>query len=248
MKTHPCIQVSIALLALAATSPSFAGVQFRISHEASSNEYVVYMTPDSVPSPDMALSSQVTLKVPHSIGTTRFSVDTLTSAVTGINWVNHSRVDAPLENPKADYLSFGLLYSGAKPPAFGWQAGKEKRIFSFKSAVGCVAGVALINNSDPFNQLPNSVNTNPGNEFTNVGWLGGNGYTGNYGSSVTCSNVKVGGVVITPPACEKNPVLLNAINREIGFLSSLINSMGSVTQRQAMQKKLDELRGSLQCK
>jgi hypothetical protein len=43
-------------------------------------------------------------------------------------------------------------------------------------------------------------------------------------------------------------VLLNAINREIGFLSSLINSVGSVTQRQAMQKKIEELRGSLQCK
>ena len=248
MKTHPCIQVSIALLTLAATSPSFAGVQFRISHEASSNEYVVYMTPDAVPSPDMTLSSQVTLKVPHGIGTARFSVNTLTSALMGVNWANHSRVDAPLENPKADYLSFGLLYSGSKPPAFGWQVGKEKRIFSFKSAVGCVAGVALINNSDPFNQLPNSVNTNPGNEFTNVGWLGGSGYTGNYGSSVTCITAKVSSTVISPPVCEKNPALLSAINREIGFLASLVNSIGSVTQRQTMQKKLDELRGSLQCK
>lgn len=243
MKTHPCIQVSIALLALAATSPSFAGVQFRISYEASSKEYVVYMTPDTVPSPDMVLSSQVTLRVPHSIGTSRFSIDTLTSAVTNINWVNHSRVDAPLENPNTDYLSFGLLYSGGKPPPFGWQASKEKRIFSFKSTVGCVAGIALINNNDPFNQLPNSANTNPGNEFSNIGWLGGNGYTGNYGSSVTCGNV-----LPPPPVCEKNPMTLNAINREIVVLSALINNIGPISQRQTMQKNLADLRSSLQCK
>jgi hypothetical protein len=31
-----------------------------------------------------------------------------------------------------------------------------------------------------------TVNTNPGNEFTNVGWLGGNAYTGNYDGAVQC--------------------------------------------------------------
>ncbi|MEN9424625.1 MAG: hypothetical protein RL122_2008 [Pseudomonadota bacterium] len=242
MKTHPSIQISIALLALAITSPSVAGVQFRISHDASSKEYVVYMTPDTVPSPDMVLSSQVTLRVPHGIDKTRFNIDTLTSAVTGIHWVNHSRVDAPVESPDADYLSFGLLYSGGKPPPFDWQAGKEKRIFSFKSAVGCVAGVTLIDNHDPFSQLPNSANTNPGNEFSNIGWLGGNSYTGNYGKPITCGNVP------TPLSiCEKNPLLLSAIKREVSVLAALINKIGSISQRQTLQKKLNDLRSSLQC-
>lgn len=242
MKTHSSIQVGIALLALAIASPSVAGVKFRISHDASSKEYVVYMTPDTAPSPDMVLSSQVTLRVPHGLDKTRFNIDTLTSAVTGINWVNHSRVDAPAESPEADYLSFGLLYSGGKPPPFGWQAGKEKRIFSFTSAVGCVAGVALIDNYDPFSQLPNSANTNPGNEFSNIGWLSGNSYTGNYGKPITCGTMPSSASI-----CEKNPLVLNAIKREVSVLSALVNKIGSISQRQTFQKKLNDLRSSAQC-
>lgn len=242
MKTHSSIQVGIALLALAIASPSVAGVKFRISHDASSKEYVVYMTPDTVPSPDMVLSSQVTLRVPHGLDKTRFNIDTLTSAVTGINWVNHSRVDAPAESPEADYLSFGLLYSGGKPPPFGWQAGKEKRIFSFTSAVGCVAGVALLDNYDPFSQLPNSANTNPGNEFSNIGWLSGNSYTGNYGKPITCGTVPSSASI-----CEKNPLVLNAIKREVSVLAALVNKIGSISQRQTFQKKLNDLRSSAQC-
>jgi hypothetical protein len=41
-------------------------------------------------------------------------------------------------------------------------------------------------NNDVFNQLPNSVGTNPGNDFVNFGWSMSNAYTGNYGGNVTC--------------------------------------------------------------
>lgn len=247
MTTITSIQTSVAILALAAASPAaFAGVQFRISHEASSNEYVVYMTPDSTPSPDMVLSAQVSLVVPHGTDSKRFTIDNINSAVKGINWANHSRVDAPIENAKADYLSFGLFYTGGRPPAFGWQAGKEKRIFSFTSPSGCIAGITLLDNSDPFSQLPNSVNTNPGNEFSNVGWLGGNAYTGNYGGAVTCSTTAPLPVA-TVPACDKNPVKLGAISREMGILSALVSKLTPSTQRTNLQKKLAELRSTLQC-
>jgi hypothetical protein len=240
MKTTTSIQTGIVMLALAASSPSFAGVQFRIGHEASSNKYVVYMTPDSTPSPDMVLSSQVTLVVPHKTGASRFQVNNISSAVQGINWENHSRVNAPAENPKADYLSFGLVYTGSSVPVFGWQKGKEKRLFSFKSPSGCVAGVALLDNNDPFNQLPNSVNTNPGNEFSNIGWLSGNAYTGNYGGNVNCA------AVTPPPACTQNPANLEAINQEIQGMSALINTISPVSKRTKLQKKLTALSNTLQ--
>jgi hypothetical protein len=247
----------IMILALTTSAPALAGVQFRISHEASSNEYVVYMTPDSAPSPDMVLSAQVSLAVPHQTDSNRFVINSVNSAVKGVNWVNHSRVDAPPENPKADYLSFGLLYSGSKPPVFGWQAGKEQRIFAFTSPSGCVAGVKLLDNSDPFSQLPNSANTNPGNEFTNVGWLGGNAYTGNYGTAVQCAKAVTSSTTVTParvsttvtptPTCEKNAAKLGAISREISFMATLLNKLSPSTQRTSLQQKLEELRSTLKC-
>ncbi|MDQ5770131.1 hypothetical protein [Thiothrix subterranea] len=66
MKPLTSIHATLITLALTASAPAAAGVQFRISHETSSNEYVVYMTPDTVPTPDMALSAQVSLVVPRS--------------------------------------------------------------------------------------------------------------------------------------------------------------------------------------
>ena len=245
MNISTSIRAAFITLALTTSIPCVAGVQFRISHEASSNEYVVYMTPDSLPSPDMVLSAQVSLVVPHLTGSKRFVINNVNSAVKGITWINHSRVDAPRENLTADYLSFGLLYSGSKPPVFGWQADKEQRIFSFTNSSGCVAGIKLLENSDPFSQLPNSVHTNPGNEFTNVGWLGGNAFTGNYAGPVKC-----GVAVPTPvslPTCEKNTAKLDAINREITVMDTLINGMSLSTQRVNLQTKLNELRSALKC-
>lgn len=247
MKTITTLQTGIVTLALATTTPVFAGVQFRLSHEASTHEYVVYMTPDSPPSPDLVLSSQVSLSVPHGTDDSRFMIDSIKSAIPGINWVNHSRVDAPAENPSADYLSFGLYYTGSKPPTFGWQADKEMRIFSFTSPTGCVAGIKLLDNSDPFNQMPNSVNTNPGNEFANIGWLEGNAYTGNYGNTVSCGKVTYPPVT-TNLTCENNPVKLAAIAQEIRVMSALISKLQRSSQRISLQNKLDELRGLLQCR
>lgn len=180
-----CLKSSVALLALLGVSNAMADVQFRIAYEADSSEYVVYMKPDAVPTPDMALSAQVTLAVPHGVGAERFDAKNILSAVNGLVWVNHSRVNAPVENPQADYLSFGFYYTQGTAPAFGWQAGEEMRIFSFMSPTACSNQVALLENADPFNQLPNSVNTNPGNDFMNVGWL--QGYTGNYGAAIQCA-------------------------------------------------------------
>ena len=183
------LKSTVFAIAMIAAGAASADVQYRIAYTADSNEYVVYMTPDSTPEPDLALSAQVTLKIPHNSVNTDFAVNNINSAVNGLAWHLHSVVKGPAESPEADYLSFGFTQTVSSPPNFGWVAGEEKRIFSFQAAEGCRAGIALLENDDPFNQLPNSTSTNPGNQFTNIGWASANNYTGNYGHSVVCEPV-----------------------------------------------------------
>lgn len=174
-----CLLASIAL-------PSMAGIKYRIAYENSTKSYAIYMTPDSTPKPDLLITAQVTLVAPHSISNP-FGVSTINSTVTGGTWIVHSRVNAPRENINGDYLTIGYVYTGTTPSSFKWVAGQEKKILSFSSPQGCVNGVKLMANTDPFNVLPNSYNTNPGNDFTNLGWTMANAYMGNYGTAVTCS-------------------------------------------------------------
>ncbi len=175
---------TFALLASTAL-PSFAGVKYRIAFENATQTYAVYMTPDSTPRPDLLISAQITLVAPHSMSNP-FGMNTIQSAISGVNWMVHSRVNAPRENVNGDYISAGYVYTGFTPTNFNWIAGQEKKILSFSSPQGCVSGVKLMADTDPFNALPNSYNTNPGNDFTNLGWTMENAYMGNYGTAVTC--------------------------------------------------------------
>lgn len=172
-----------------ATVNAEAAVKFRVGYEADTGRYAVYMTPDATPSPDLLLSAQTTLVVPHGANARYFNVSDIQSSINGLRWELQSRIDTPAENPVADYLSFNYVFMGSTPPRFGWIAGQEKKIFSFSNSSGCRAGVKLMDNKDVFNQLPNSVNTNPGNDFMNLGWSMTNAYTGNYGGSVRCGVV-----------------------------------------------------------
>lgn len=184
IKTTIAKLVTFTLLVSTAL-PTFAGVKYRIAFEKTTQAYTVYMTPDSTPRPDLLVSAQITLVAPHSISNP-FGMNTIQSAISGVSWMVHSRVNAPRENVNGDYLSVGYVYTGFTPSNFNWIAGQEKKILSFSSPQGCVNGVKLMADTDPFNALPNSYNTNPGNDFTNLGWTMANAYQGNYGSAVTC--------------------------------------------------------------
>lgn len=175
-----------------ATVPSAAqpnSVYYRIAWQASDQRYHVYMYPGSVPSRNMSLTSQVTLKVPHSSNGQSLVIQDLQSALAGASWAQTSRVDTPQEDPTSDYLSFTMTPTDAK--AFTWQAGKALEVFSFAHTGSCPSAVTLMENTDPFNRLPNSVGTNPGNQFTNLGWgdAGSNNYAGNYGCAAVCVDV-----------------------------------------------------------
>lgn len=148
--------------------------------------YQVIMKPSVTPKPDISLTGQVTIKAPHDSG---FKVTGLNSAVEGSNWVEASRVDAPKEDTKSDYISFSFVgLQGASARNYNWEAGKEQVVFSFQNEGGCVDGVALMANDDAFNAAPNSANTNPGNQFTNLGWgaVSENHYAGNEGDAISC--------------------------------------------------------------
>jgi hypothetical protein len=162
-------------------------LEYKLALAEDGKTYQVIMKPSATPKPDISLTGQVTIKAPHSAG---FKATTVKSTVDGSNWVEASRVDAPKEDAANDYISFSFVgLQGASARNYAWQAGTEKVIFSFANEAGCVDGVSLMANSDPFNAAPNSSNTNPGNQFTNLGWgaVSENNYKGNYGDAITCA-------------------------------------------------------------
>lgn len=178
-------------MTLAASASAFAAekasiLDYKLALAEDGKTYQVMMKPAVTPKPDISLTGQVTIKVPHAA---EFKVNNLVSAVEGANWVEASRVDAPKEDAKSDYISFSFVgLQGDSARNFAWQAGKEQVVFTFQNEGGCVDGVTLMANKDPFNVEKNSANTNPGNQFTNLGWgaVSENHYTGNYGEAIKC--------------------------------------------------------------
>lgn len=163
-----------------------ATLDYQLALAKDGKTYEVIMRPATTPKPDLSLTGQVTLKVAHGKG---FKVSNLKSLIEGSNWVEASRVDAPKEDPKHDYISFSFVgLQGDSSRNYLWEAGKEKAIFSFENAQGCLSDIAIMAKDDPFNSSPNSANTNPGNQFTNLGWgaVSENHYKGNYGDAITC--------------------------------------------------------------
>lgn len=156
-------------------------LDYKVAWSDSDNKYHVFMKPSATPSPDLTLTGQITLKVPHGTDNNHFTIGDLTSNIAGVTWVLASRVDAPIEDPKYDYLSFVFTSSSAQ--AFQWQANQEKDIFSFSNTASCTGDVLVMPTDDPFNIAQNSASTNPGNQFTNLGWgdASANNYHGNYG-------------------------------------------------------------------
>ncbi|MCB0124206.1 MAG: hypothetical protein KDE58_18250, partial [Caldilineaceae bacterium] len=156
-----------------------SGFEFKILIDG--NTYEVYIRPLATPAaPNLTLTSQITLKVPHAVGADKFEVSNLQSHVVGTAWALTSRIDAPLEDPNTDYLSFSVSFPSGDYGSFQWAAGVEQKVFSIQNSGRCLGPVALLENSDPFNQLPNSARTNPGNQIDVLGVALDNAYIRNY--------------------------------------------------------------------
>jgi len=170
-----------------------AMLDYKIALADDGKTYQVFMKPDVAPFADVNLTGQVTIKVPHLEGENAFKATNISSNIDGIVWVETSRIDAPKEDSFYDYVSFSFLASDSSAlRKFNWQAGEEKAVFSFENSKGCIEDVSLMANDDPFNVANNSANTNPGNQFTNLGWGGvsENNYRTNYGDKIVCSVTK----------------------------------------------------------
>jgi len=162
--------------------------------------YAVYMRPNATPAGESyTLSAQVTIKAPHGEGADRFVVTNLQSAVADAIWVQSARVDAPPEDPQADYISFtfdplvmdaaafGALRRGNLDfattandlRAYTWRAGEAVKLFTFANGGTERGSVTLLENDDPF-LAPNSAGTNPGNQIAILGLDVDNAYVGNY--------------------------------------------------------------------
>ena len=184
-----------AAITIAASSVAQAEqiLDYKIALADDGNTYQVFMKPEIAPFADVNLTGQVTIKVPHLEGDNAFKATNIKSNIDGILWVETSRIDAPKESPFYDYISFSFLASDSTAlRKFNWQAKEEKSMFSFENSKGCVEDISLMDNDDPFNIENNSANTNPGNQFTNLGWGGvsENNYRTNYGDKIVCSAAK----------------------------------------------------------
>lgn len=160
-------------------------LDYKITLAEDGETYQVWMRPDVAPSNDLSLSGQVTIKVPNAA---KLNIVQIENPIEGVEWIEASRVNAPPEDEASDYISMSFIGVN-DTKGFGWEAGKETLVFGFKTDAGCVDGVALMSDDDPFNVKGNSHNTNPGNQFTNLGWgsIGSNNYKMNYGKAISCS-------------------------------------------------------------
>ncbi len=159
----------------------------------SADTWGVYVRPNGV-SPSATTitgSAQVTIVMPLG-----FTWNSLTS-VSG-TWTQNATVANPSENLGWTYWSFGLV---SDSPQIVYQSGQETLLFTFKRTDPCPDSLYLIDNdTDPFNVLPNSANSNPGNELSVIDF-GTPGapiyyYLGNYAPSAwSCHDCDGDGVL-----------------------------------------------------
>ncbi len=195
------IKQGVIFLALAqAGSAAYAngaekGVEYSIKWDDKASVYRVFMRPQTAPkSPNLTYSAQVTIKVPHAESPDQFVAQNITSTNENLSWSNSSKARAPIESSAHDYLSFTAKIF-TPPNTFSWVAGEELEVFSFSNGGACLGPVEIMDNdTDPFNVIPNSRGTNPGNEFSSSSWGAdeGNDFLGRYGVAADCSVATVG--------------------------------------------------------
>ena len=179
MKTSSTCLVFLFLLFTSALFAQPNTLFFKAQLMPGGGSWGVYVKPAASISPTSSTitgSGQVTIVVP-----TGFEIDNIVS-VAGL-WTNNAQVVDPVENPGMTYLSFGLVNDN---PPIHYENGVQL-LFKIFSQSACPDTLHLIENGvDPFDQLPNSGNTNPGNEITVIDFGAGAtiyNYGGNYALS-----------------------------------------------------------------
>jgi Secretion system C-terminal sorting domain len=154
------------------------GMHFKLQLIAP-NQWGVYVKPIGIsPTANQTItaSGQVTVVMPkHYAWNSHVNVSG--------NWSSNAAVHGPAENPTRSYIQFGFQ---AEAPPIIYKEGFETLLFTFKGNGTCPDSLYLIDNeTDPFNVLPNSEHSNPGNEITvfDAGSITYYEYAGNYSQS-----------------------------------------------------------------
>ncbi len=159
-------------------APVQSGMEYKIA--LNGDTYEVLMRPQGTPTePNLTLTAQITIKVPHGTGADRFEIADFVNLTDGAEWSATSRIDAPSEDNIYDYISFTVAFPDGDHTVFNWAEGQAVKLFTFTNSGACLGPVALMENSDPF-MAPNSANTNPGNQINVMGLGSDNAYAGNY--------------------------------------------------------------------
>ena len=100
-KLSQAVSQGLILLALVnasqtATASVTGNIQYKVTWDKTDSRYHVFMLPSATPSPDLSMTGQVTLLVPHGTGTDKFVVDESDIRSTNKNpWILSSTVAAP---------------------------------------------------------------------------------------------------------------------------------------------------------
>lgn len=177
MKGHfYLLAISLCAMLISSSTELSAQLRLKLKYNATDQTWGIYVKPDPSMQPSgqtITGTGQVTLVAPRG-----FILGQITNK--GGTWVMNARVNSPSENPSRDYLSFGFLND---LPAIKIVPAEETLLFTIKKVGNCPDSLYLIDNrTDPFNQIPNSFNSNPGNALSIFDLVSRQlyEYTGNY--------------------------------------------------------------------
>lgn len=133
-------------------------INFKLQLQPDGETWTVYAKPENGIDPSVNTitgAAQVTIVMPKG-----YEWNSLQS-IHG-TWQANVSENGPIENPNKKYVSFGFVTDF---PHIEYKAGVETALFSFKKTGDCPDDLHLFNNlTDPF-KVPNSLNTNPGNDI-----------------------------------------------------------------------------------
>lgn len=151
----------LVLLCSLFVSPLFSQIDFYLQLMPDGTKWGVYAAPrpnTNISNNTITGSGQITIVAPLNFAFIDFT------PVNG-NWSNNATVHGPSENPTKSYLSVGFVQGSTE---IDYSASSSTLLFTFnRTTTGCPNELYLMDNeNDPFNQLPNSLSSNPGNELT----------------------------------------------------------------------------------
>jgi hypothetical protein len=173
------LRLQLLILCSFLTFSLFAQLDFKIQLMPDGTKWGIYVTPQpgTVPSTNTITGSgQITMVAPLGFTVVDFN------PVSGF-WANNAVINGPVENPTKSYISFGLM---SDDPQIKYSTTSPTLLFTFRKAANyCPDELYLIENGvDPFDQLPNSANSNPGNEITVLDFGTTPFSTYNYGENI----------------------------------------------------------------